>query len=297
MTAAHAETAMIFHCEGVELLGILHAGAPDATRGVLIVVGGPQYRVGSHRQFVLLARNLAQAGIPVLRFDYRGMGDADGEFSSFENIAPDITSALDIFCQHVPSLRKIVIWGLCDAASAALFQAWRDPRVTGLVLLNPWARTEEGQARAYLRHYYLTRLFNPELWGKIRRREFAWRVAWRSLLAQITQVWSSCWSELTKGATVKTQKGMQHFFKRQSLPERMADDWQRFQGPVLLILSGDDLTAAEFRDMAKASRRWRHLLAQSRVTIRAYAKANQTFSRREWRDQVAEWTQEWLRQC
>lgn len=296
MTAAHGETALVFHCEGVELLGILHAGAPGATHGVLIVVGGPQYRVGSHRQFVLLARSLAQTGIPVLRFDYRGMGDADGEFAGFENIAADITAALDTFCQHVPSLRKLAIWGLCDAASAALFQAWRDPRITGLVLLNPWARTETGQARAYLRHYYLMRLANPDLWRKIRRREFAWRVALRSLLTQITQVWRSCWYELTKSARVKSESGKPPFAKRLPLPERMADDWQRFQGPVLLILSGDDLTAAEFRDMAKASRRWRHLLAQPRVTIRAYAEANHTFSRREWRDQVADWTREWLQQ-
>ena len=47
-------------------------------RGVLIVTGGPQYRAGSHRQFVLLARFLAARGMAVLRFDYRGMGDSEG---------------------------------------------------------------------------------------------------------------------------------------------------------------------------------------------------------------------------
>ena len=48
------------------------------------MVGGPQYRVGSHRQFTLMARAFAAAGYPVLRFDYRGIGDSEGESRGFE---------------------------------------------------------------------------------------------------------------------------------------------------------------------------------------------------------------------
>lgn len=294
MNIVPAEAALVFRCEGVELPGILHAGAPDATRGVLVVVGGPQYRVGSHRQFVLLARDLAHAGIPVLRFDYRGMGDADGEFIGFEGIDADIAAALDAFCRQLPQLREVVIWGLCDAASAALLYAWRDPRITGLVLLNPWARTEAGQARAYLRHYYLTRLINPDLWRKIGRGEFDFGAALHSLLTQMTQAWRGDRSKSVKEATVQTETGDQSSPKKLLLPERMAEGWQQFQGRVLLVLSGDDLTAAKFRDMTKASRRWRRLLAQSRVMIHEHPEANHTFSRREWRGQVADWTREWL---
>ncbi|MFB1029241.1 MAG: hydrolase 1, exosortase A system-associated, partial [Thauera sp.] len=74
------EIAQIFPCEGEELIGILALPETAVTRlGVLVVVGGPQYRVGSHRQFVLLARALAKSGVPCMRFDYRGMGDATGE--------------------------------------------------------------------------------------------------------------------------------------------------------------------------------------------------------------------------
>src|SRR5262245_60307703 len=69
------ERAVVFGCEGEELLGVLHEPASDgatgtpASTGVIIVVGGPQYRVGSHRQFVLMARELARRGHAVLRFD------------------------------------------------------------------------------------------------------------------------------------------------------------------------------------------------------------------------------------
>ena len=53
------ERCFAIDCAGERLPAILHPGTPGAARGVLVVVGGPQTRVGSHRQFVLLARQLA----------------------------------------------------------------------------------------------------------------------------------------------------------------------------------------------------------------------------------------------
>jgi len=76
----HVEEALVFDCGGSSLIGVLSGAALAAERGVLIVVGGPQYRAGSHRQFTLLARHLAERGVPTLRFDYRGMGDSDGGY-------------------------------------------------------------------------------------------------------------------------------------------------------------------------------------------------------------------------
>ena len=68
------ERALEFDCEGESLVGILSGARSGVRRGVLVVVGGPQYRAGSHRQFTLLARHLAEYGLPALRFDYRGIG-------------------------------------------------------------------------------------------------------------------------------------------------------------------------------------------------------------------------------
>jgi hypothetical protein len=116
--------------------------------------------------------------------------------------------------------------------------------------------------------------------------------ALRSLLALVGQVWRGGSGQSTgdgDSTAVQTPEPNQP-----PLPERMAEGLRHFKGRVLLILSGDDLTAAEFRDTVKASRRWRRLLAQPQVTIRELPAANHTFSRREWRDQVAAWTREWL---
>ena len=98
--------ALQFECQSCTLLGILSLPATPLARGVLIVTGGPQYRVGSHRQFALLACHLAGLGIPVLRFDYRGMGDSEGAPRTFEHIGDDVRAATDIFLKPFPRCKS-----------------------------------------------------------------------------------------------------------------------------------------------------------------------------------------------
>ncbi|MEW9899352.1 hydrolase 1, exosortase A system-associated [Chitinivorax sp. PXF-14] len=281
-----SESALTFDCQGESLPAIISLPANGmAERGVLIVVGGPQYRAGSHRQFVLLARHLARHGIAAMRFDYRGMGDAGGELHNFEQIDDDLRAAIDAFQHAAPAVREVVIWGLCDAASAALFYAWRDKRVTGLVLLNPWVRTEAGLARAYIKHYYRQRLLSAEFWRKLLCGGVDLKDAWRSLVDKLAQA--------RQPAAPVAELGLDASL---SLPDRMCEGLRRFAGRVLLVLSGDDLTAAEFREAVAASPDWQAQLAAPRVTQRELAEANHTFSRREWRDRVADWTLSWVRE-
>jgi 6-phosphogluconolactonase/glucosamine-6-phosphate isomerase/deaminase len=75
----------------------------------------------------------------------------------------------------------------------------------------------------------------------------------------------------------------------------MEEALRRFRGKVLLILSGRDLTAQEFKDVVARSRRWRRLLADERVTRHDLPEANHTFARRDWRNQVERWTEAWVR--
>lgn len=285
------ERALRFTCHGTWLYGILSLPEQTCSRGVLIVVGGPQYRVGSHRQFALLARKLAEEGVPVLRFDYRGMGDSDGEIHSFENVEDDIRTAIDQLVVQAPAVKEVVIFGLCDAACAALFYASQDPRVRGLALVNPWVRTDEGIAKVYLRHYYLTRLFDRELWNKIRLRRFEYGVAARSFLRLLG---SALWGWARKMPRTEHDDRNKPG-DRLRLPDRMFEGLDRFTGKTLFIFSGNDLTAREFLSLVEGSRKWQRRLDSPQIEQRHLPDANHTFSRRDWRDQVATWINEWIK--
>lgn len=278
------ERATVFQLAGDSLLGILHPGAPGARLGVLVVVGGPQYRVGSHRQFVLLARHLAEQGIPVFRFDYRGMGDASGEFRDFEQCGEDLAAALDEFQRLSPGLENLVVWGLCDAASAALMFLADDPRVAGMVLVNPWVRSEQGLARAQLKHYYVRRLVSRDFWAGLLGGR-------RNPMKLVTGLLGTVVRARRSGEAPGHPANDNAPFS-----VRMARGWARFPGDILLVISGNDLTAAEFLDLVAQPGEWQALLRRPNVTRRDFPDANHTFSSAQWRDELAHCTAEWIRE-
>ena len=269
--------ALQLHCHGDCLLGVLHAPEQAAPRAVLVITGGPQYRVGSHRQFVLLARHLAAQGTATMRFDYRGMGDSAGRPRGFDAVSDDIRAAIDHLFATVPVVREVVLWGLCDGATAAAFYAAGDQRVAGLVLLNPWVRSDSGWARATLRQHYVRRLLSPGFW----RRLFAGHVSVAPALASL-------------GQTLRAARRVGPAHHAGTLPERLHEALARFRGRTLIILSGADIGAREFQALPARYPHWRHLLESQRVTCAHVAGANHTFACRAWRDQVADLTSDWL---
>ncbi len=279
------ENPISFECQGDTLHGIIHSAASTQRRGILIVVGGPQTRVGSHRQFVLLARLLTENGFTVMRFDYRGMGDSSGEQRSFQNIDSDIRCALDSFLNAHTELSEIVIWGLCDAASAAMFYGYTDERVKGLVLLNPDTLTVTSTAKTILKHYYLQRIFDRELWQKIFDGSFNYQQSFKSLLGMLRKIFFP-----SDGDNDTNNKEVQIPF-----PQRMLDCLEKFRFPILFILSGNDLTADAFKDQIKQSSRWENIVNRDHVTRYDLVESDHTFSSQQWRDQAAQWTLDWVK--
>jgi uncharacterized protein len=283
------EIPVIFECAGEQLIGVVHETDMAANVGVLVVVGGPQYRVGSHRQFVLLTRHLAANGVPSMRFDARGMGDAQGEQRRFDEIEADIAAAIDCFFKQCPTLTGVILWGLCDGASATLFYAYQDSRVKGVVILNPWVYTQQGAAKTYLKHYYLQRLLSKDFWRKVFSFKFDYLSSIGSLLSLFKQAVGNDNEPGTANSVVKVDQQL-------ALPIRMRECLRQFAFPVLLILSGRDLTANEFKETVKSDPQWQALLDDPRVTRQDFAEADHTFSTALWRDQVAEWTVVWAKQ-
>jgi len=273
---------MLFGEAGRSMAAIAHLPEPRrATCGVVIVVGGPQYRVGSHRQFVLLARELAAQGIPVLRFDLPGMGDSSGDPVGFERADSAIRAAVDCLMAAAPGIDQVCLWGLCDGASAALMYAPSDARVSALVLANPWVRSESGLAQSYLDAYYGRRLRSAAFWRKIVRDPAIAFKAAVGLVANLRRA-SGRKTESTQGSDDRSFLG------------RMLRGGEHFRGRMLVLLSGRDLVATEFELALGRWQRWASAFSGPRVRIEKHPEANHTFSRREWRDWVAVRTAEFI---
>ncbi|MDI6746527.1 MAG: hydrolase 1, exosortase A system-associated [Rhodocyclaceae bacterium] len=274
-----AEAAIHFDCENETLFGILARPEQAADVGIVIIVGGPQTRVGSHRQFVLLSRALAAAGYPTLRFDVRGMGDSTGDKRYFEAVTPDIGAAIDALQTACPGATRIVLWGLCDAAAAALLycEETRDPRIAGLCLLNPWVRSPASLAKIQVKHYYGQRLLQAEFWRKLLTGRLNPIQSLAELLGKLSQ------------ATAQTEQPL-------GFQDRMARGWRDFPGRVLLILSGNDYTAKEFLEYTASAQSWRGLLDRPKIKQANITAADHTFSSQEWRNSVENACLDWLKQ-
>jgi exosortase A-associated hydrolase 1 len=191
------------------------------------------------------------------------MGDSEDEPVDFQGASPDIGAAIDVLQQRVPTVRRVVLWGLCDGASAALLYLHQsdDKRVAGLCLANPWVRSEASHALTQVKHYYGQRLLQGEFWRKLMRGGVAVG-AIRELLKNIAV-------GVSGSGVVAADLPYQ---------DRMAAAWRTFGGPMLLLLSSNDFTAKEFLEYAAMNRQWTGALARASLTRHELVGADHTFS-------------------
>ena len=125
------------------LVGVIaQAAARSGTAerpAIVILNSGIIHRVGPNRMNVALARVLAAAGHLVLRFDQSGIGDSDARADALPPLdaaLADIKEALDSL-EAARGARQVILVGLCSGADHAAIYGGCDPRVVGLVLLDP----------------------------------------------------------------------------------------------------------------------------------------------------------------
>jgi len=129
---------------------------------IVILNSGVVHRIGHHRMYVTMARMLAAAGYPVLRFDFSGIGDSASRSESLEPDAAamaDIVSAVD-WLSETRGIKTAVLLGLCSGADIALKYGHTDDRIVALVLLDP---TIPPTWKFYL-HYLSQRATNMRSW-------------------------------------------------------------------------------------------------------------------------------------
>jgi exosortase A-associated hydrolase 1 len=170
---------LTFDCAGARLGATLDHG--EGPVGLLMVTGGSQTRIGSHRMYERLAAALAAEGIPTFRFDRRGVGDSEGEDPGFRDSAPDLAAAADAFRREA-GVARLIGFGLCDGATALVLHG-AAARLDGIILVNPWLAeaAADAPAPAAIRRHYRDRLLSLAGWKKLVTGSMSWRKLLRGL--------------------------------------------------------------------------------------------------------------------
>ena len=148
------------------LVGILTLATGEPAPGaphVVLLSTGILHRVGTNRAWVSLARALAEAGVPSLRFDYSGIGDSERPHdagSMRASVERDIAAAIE-YLGKTRGAERVVLVGLCYGAFDAFLAAVKERRVVGVVMMDmpgpfhTWRHTA---------HHLLARVLRPASW-------------------------------------------------------------------------------------------------------------------------------------
>lgn len=139
------ECPVSFTHAGVTLAGILTLPRDPSSDGLCAVLldTGAVRRIGPSRMWVQTARRWAQRGVPVLRLDVEGIGDAAGPAVAYPSDAPfhrpelilQVRAALD-FLQARGAGERFVLAGLCSGAYWAFHGCLDDERVCAAAMIN-----------------------------------------------------------------------------------------------------------------------------------------------------------------
>jgi pimeloyl-ACP methyl ester carboxylesterase len=129
------------------LAGVLtEPSASPRNVAVVLVSAGLAPKYGPFRLYAELARQLSTEAFLTLRFDLGGIGDSRQAHTNSllgDRTQRDIAAAVDYLASHFP-LHSIVLGGLCSGAEDAFRAAELDSRVTGVVMIDPFAYRTSG---------------------------------------------------------------------------------------------------------------------------------------------------------
>jgi hypothetical protein len=181
--------------DGGSLVGVLTDPPDDVARrdspAVILLGAGIVHRVGPHRLYVKIARQLARMGFVVFRFDFSGIGDssARGDALPMEQSAIiETREAMDCL-SSIRNVDRFVLVAICSGAGFSFQTARTDPRVVGVSLLNAaghrWGTSHE-LARTMVHHYWRM-LWSPSFRGKNWRKLTTLSFDWSGVLTAAGQ--------------------------------------------------------------------------------------------------------------
>src|SRR5688572_25316748 len=133
--------------DGLRLFGMLHQ--PQSRKhgvAILLLSPGVKMRVAPHRLYNKMTERFVAMGYPVLRFDFHGLGDAQGDAPETQladlygatqvgRYVDDTIAAMD-WMQETYGVSTFIASGLCGGALTGMLAAQRDARISSLLALS-----------------------------------------------------------------------------------------------------------------------------------------------------------------
>ncbi|MGB9877116.1 MAG: alpha/beta hydrolase family protein [bacterium] len=252
------EQFVSFYNKNQRIVGMLHI-AGEKTPAVLMCHGFTGQRMEAHFLFVKTARRLAEEGISVLRFDFRGSGESEGSFEDMtieEEISDAYTALRFLLMQEFVDYNRVGIVGLSMGGCVSACLAGRVKNLLKSVVL--WSA-------AYKPKEDLSSLLTPDV---------------KEALEKLGYI------------NVGGNKVGKKFFE--ILPQiDPIGEIVNFPGSVLLV-HGE----ADFIPYARAEECYERLKErkEGRAKLQIVKGADHTFSSPEWEEEVIELTLNWFKE-
>jgi hypothetical protein len=137
---------LVFEEGGKQLYAIVTepVDVPLADFTVILFNAGGHRRIGPNRMWTDAARRWATLGVPAIRVDLEGLGDAEGDPVRYRDVNLFYESALVLQAKAVLELAvsiglpgRFLTGGICSGGFWAFQVALDDPRIVDVVAINP----------------------------------------------------------------------------------------------------------------------------------------------------------------
>lgn len=308
MTAGSRAAVVFPNRRGLRLFGVLHvpAGGARAEVAVILLSPGVKMRVGPERLYRTFAERLVSLGLPVLRFDFHGLGDSEGEVT--EELLKDVYNHIEVgrfvddtidsmeWMAQTYGTRRFILSGLCGGAITGLLTAKGDPRVAGLLALaitpvlashaaDPSTYMTAGQL-ADMRHTYLQKLLSPTAWLRLLMFKSDYRVIWRAVMQPFLP---------RPPVAAPPENAPAERDNANPLFPPAFFSMTESGRPVLLVFGGSDRLRWEFEEKFLARHQARLAAGPQCYEVHTIAHANHVLSFEPWQEELLDASSTWLR--
>ncbi|MHB8240626.1 MAG: alpha/beta fold hydrolase [Solirubrobacteraceae bacterium] len=203
------ETPLSFDHPFGDPFGVLTEPLDGRTADLCVVWlnAGPQRRTGPNRMWVELARRWAAQGIPSLRLDLAGIGDAGGDSQPLVDarsfFVPDYIEQVGLVLDALQARGlppRFLVGGLCSGGYWAFQMAILDQRAMAALMLNPGILVYDGGISHAVRstQELWRNALKLSTWRRLLRGDITYRAHSRTARVLLSQLPKRAWRGLSR---------------------------------------------------------------------------------------------------